>query len=69
MSTLLSICWPAIGTLVALFGGVALLFLLLDWSIQDECRWKKIVACVVLGCLILLGIYATYVGLSNAMCK
>ena len=69
MSTLLSICWPAIGTMVAIIGGIILFYLIADWATETEWGWKKIVGISVLSIIGIVVLIILYMELAYLLCK
>lgn len=69
MNTLLTICWPAIGTMLAITVGVCFFVLMLDWASELEWSWKKIVGVSALSILIIAILVVLYLSLANTFCK
>jgi len=65
----LTICWAAIGTMVAIIGGSMFLYLLVDWASETEWGWKKIVGISVLSISGIVLLILLYMALATIFCK
>ena len=69
MNTLLSICWSAIGTMLAITVGVCFFVLMFKWAEEIKWCWKKIVGVSFITLFVIFILIVCYIQLSYIFCK
>lgn len=65
----LSICWSAIGTMLAITVGVCFFVLMSSWAKEKKWCWKKIVGVSFMTLLVIFILIVCYIQLSYIFCK